>query len=471
MKHYIDPSLTFTPNELYNYVEDFKYSSEYKRLVNLEKYYKAKNTSIMNRAKSLNDDINNKLVSCYPRYITTMATGYFCGSNESIKYIFPKDNQEIDDNFRYNDEKAVTTNLAKNASIYGYSIEQYYVDKKGKFRFKEIDPKNVILLFEDNIDEDLLAVVKFREYDYKKDNGDDTTKLILEYYTKDSYYEYTFIDGNYKKDLDIEDVNVFSDVPFTYYENPDGLGDFESVISLIDAYDKALSDNSNLFEYYNDCYIVFKGCEVDEDIKLKEMKGLNIPEGADVFYLKKPEVTGDLMNYLETLRKDIHKYALVPDLTDKDFLNATSGTAMRLKLQGLEFLTGVKEANFRKGLTRRLEILGNYLSLSNKEFNFEEALIVFKRNTIESLNEIIDIATKLKGIISDESLLEFIPIVNGEDEMKKIKKQKEENMLEFNMNRNVNDFFNENDDEKNNNENIKENKFTETKNDIKNMKK
>ena len=41
MKHYIDPSLTFTPNELYNYVEEFKYSSEYKRLVNLEKYYKA----------------------------------------------------------------------------------------------------------------------------------------------------------------------------------------------------------------------------------------------------------------------------------------------------------------------------------------------------------------------------------------------------------------------------------------------
>ena len=35
------------------------------------------------------------------------------------------------------------------------------------------------------------------------------------------------------------------------------MGDFESVIALIDAYDKALSDNSNLFEYYNDCYIVY----------------------------------------------------------------------------------------------------------------------------------------------------------------------------------------------------------------------
>ena len=356
-KYFVDPSLQFTPYRLYEYVEDFKASSEYKRLVNLEKYYLANNTTIMNRKKSLNDDINNKLVSGYPRYVTTMAVGYFVGGSDSVDYIFPKKAEEIENNFRYNDEKAVTTNLAKNASIYGYAVEQYFIDKNGEFRFKEIDPKNVILLFEDNIDEDLLAVVKFREYYYKKADGNDAIKLILEYYTKELYQEYTYLDGVLQPSATIEEPNMFNDVPFTYYENPDRLGDFESILSLIDAYDKALSDNSNLFEYYNDCYIVFKGCEFDdEDVKLKDMKGLNIPEGADVFYLQKPQVTGDLMNYLDTLKKDIHKFSLVPDLTDKDYLSAQSGTAMRLKLQGLEFLTGVKEANFRKGLTRRLEI-------------------------------------------------------------------------------------------------------------------
>lgn len=439
-KYFVDPSIEFTPFQLYNYVNDFKNGSEYKRLVNLEKYYKANNTTIMSRKKSLNDDINNKLVSGYPRYVTTMTTGYFVGGAESVKYIFPKKNELIESNFRYNDERAVTTNLAKNASIYGYAIEQYFIDEDGVFRFKEIDPKNVILLFEDNIDENLLAVIKFRDYTYSKVNGDTEIKTIIEFYNKESYIEHVFIDGSYKPQYTIEEANVFMDVPFTYYENPDRLGDFESILTLIDAYDKALSDNSNLFEYYNDCYIVFKGCEFIEDnsVKLKDMKGLNLPEGADVFYLQKPQVSGDLTNYLETLRKDIHKYSMVPDLTDKDYLSAQSGVAMRLKLQGLEFLTGVKESNFRKGLTRRLEVLGDYLSLSNNGFEFDKALIVFKRNTVESLSEIIDNAIRLKDIISTESVLDMIPTVDSREELKRLEKQKEQNMQRFNMQSEIN---------------------------------
>ena len=426
-KYFVDPSIEFTPHQLYDYVNDFKNGSEYKRLVNLERYYAANNTSIMNRRKSLNDDINNKLVSGYPRYVTTMTTGYFVGGAESVKYIFPSKNELIENSFRYNDERAITTNLAKMASIYGYAIEQYFIDSDGNFRFKDIDPKNVILLFENNIDENLLAVIKFRDYTYSKANGDTEIKTVIEFYNKERYCEHVFIDGSYKQQYTIEEDNVFSDVPFTYYENPDRLGDFESIISLVDAYDKALSDNSNLFEYYNDCYIVFKGCELDtEDIKLKDMKGLNIPEGADVFYLQKPQVSGDIMNYLETLRKDIHKFSMVPDLTDKDFLNAASGTAMRLKLQGLEFLTGVKESNFRKGLTRRLEILGDYLSLSNNGFEFDKALIVFKRNTVESLSEILDSAIRLKDIISEESVLDMIPTVDTAEELKRLEKQREQ---------------------------------------------
>ena len=434
-KYFVDPSIEFTPHQLYNYVNDFKNGSEYKRLVNLEKYYKANNTTIMSRKKSLNDDINNKLVSGYPRYVTTMTTGYFVGGAESVNYIFPKKNELIESNFRYNDERAVTTNLAKNASIYGYAIEQYFIDEDGTFRFKEIDPKNVILLFEDNIDENLLAVIKFRDYTYSKANGDTEIKTIIEFYNKESYIEHVFIDGSYKPQYSIEEANVFMDVPFTYYENPDRLGDFESVLTLIDAYDKALSDNSNLFEYYNDCYIVFKGCEFIEDnsVKLKDMKGLNLPEGADVFYLQKPQVSGDLTNYLETLRKDIHKYSMVPDLTDKDYLSAQSGVAMRLKLQGLEFLTGVKESNFRKGLTRRLEILGDYLSLSNNDFDFDKALIVFKRNTVESLSEIIDNAIRLKDIISTESVIDMLPTVDTREELKRLDKEKEQNIQQFNI--------------------------------------
>jgi hypothetical protein len=61
-KYFVDPSIEFTPNQLHEYVNDFKNGDEYRRLVNLEKYYKANNTTIMNRRKSLNDDINNNMI-------------------------------------------------------------------------------------------------------------------------------------------------------------------------------------------------------------------------------------------------------------------------------------------------------------------------------------------------------------------------------------------------------------------------
>ena len=37
-KYFVDPSIEFTPYQIYQYVEDFKNGSEHKRLVNLEKY-------------------------------------------------------------------------------------------------------------------------------------------------------------------------------------------------------------------------------------------------------------------------------------------------------------------------------------------------------------------------------------------------------------------------------------------------
>lgn len=132
-----------------------------------------------------------------------------------------------------------------------------------------------------------------------------------------------------------------------------------------------------------------------------------------------------LENYKNRLDKDIHKFAMVPNMTDENFAGNASGVAMAYKLQGLEFLTGVKEQKFRKGLLRRVELITNILSIKmNKELLFTDIGFTFTRNNPKNLVEIVKMATDLTGVISEESQLDMLPMINTEQELKRKEAEK-----------------------------------------------
>lgn len=442
--------------QLREYVDQWKCSEEYSRLEKMEAYYRTKNTTIMNRVLE-NSDINNKVATGYAKYITTVINGYMFGSKDCISYVFNNDNEEFERILKYNDSVSVDKNIGQLASIYGYGIEQYYIDDNEEFRFKDIDPKNIIIFFDDTIEENITEAIKYREYEFIDEKGLTRYKLIIEYYTMDNIYEYTFIDNSIIAEESIDYPNIFGDIPFTIYENPDLMGDFENVITLIDSIDKAMADNSNTFEYYNDAYIIFKNCDLplgaegeeDPGIMLKTSKGFQIPNAdGEIYFLEKPKISADSIQYSKELEDKLFKFSMVPDLTSPEYLQAQSGTAMRLKLTGLEFIACNKEALFRKGLFRRLEIMSNVKNISTEsKIDFTDIEIIFKRNTVESLSEIVDTAMKLKSIVSTETLLDMIPYCDKDEELERLKKEKESNMMMFNMQNNVNSFFNENDNE------------------------
>ena len=202
---------------------------------------------------------------------------------------------------------------------------------------------------------------------------------------------------------------------------------------------------------------------------LKTSKGFQIPNAdGEIYFLEKPKISADSIQYSKELEDKLFKFSMVPDLTSPEYLQAQSGTAQLLKLQGLEFISTNKEALFRKGLFRRLEIMSNVKNISREsKIDYTDIEIIFKRNTISSMDEIVDTVNKLKGIVSTETLLDLIPYVDKDEEMKRLDDEKQKNMLEFNMNNQVNDFFSEED---NQTENTKEFKSTEAKNNIKNIK-
>lgn len=400
-------------------------SSVLPRLQNLENYYNA-NNAIKNRVMSDPSKPNNKIANAYASYITDTLVGYFIG--EPVTYT-SNDNvliQDLNMILEYNDEADENAELAKNASIYGVAYEMLYLSEEDKMiRFKSLNPKEVIPIFDKTVEQNLLAVMRYYEdYDYVEDN----TYTIVEVIDSKMVRRYKLDTG---LSLLEEYPHYFSMVPVAIFKNnEDETGDFEQVISLIDAYDKMESDSLNDFEYFVDAYLALYGFTADaEDIaQMKENRVLLMDEGTSAEWLIKQTSDAYVENMKNRLDKDIHKFAKCPNMSDEEFASNASGIAIKFKLLGTENLVSIKERKFKRGLQQRLELMSMINSVLREGFDWRAIDIVFTRNIPSNDTDIANMVNTLKDIVSEETLLAQIPFVEDvQTELEKLKKEREEN--------------------------------------------
>lgn len=400
-------------------------SSVLPRLQNLEKYYNA-NNAIKNRVMSDPSKPNNKIANAYASYITDTLVGYFIG--EPITYT-SNDNvllQDLNMILEYNDEADENAELAKNASIYGVAYEMLYLSEDDKMiRFKALNPKEVIPIFDKTVEQNLLAVLRYYEdYDYLEDN----TYTIVEVIDNKMVRRYKLDTG---LSLLEEYPHYFSMVPVAIFKNnEEESGDFEQVISLIDAYDKMESDSLNDFEYFVDAYLALYGFTADaEDVaQMKENRVLLMDEGTSAEWLVKQTSDAYVENMKNRLDKDIHKFAKCPNMSDQEFASNASGIAIKFKLLGTENLVSIKERKFKRGLQQRLELMSMINSVLGEGFDWRAIDIIFTRNIPSNDTDIANMVNTLKDIVSEETLLAQIPFVDDvQTELEKVKKEREEN--------------------------------------------
>ena len=431
MKVRLSKNTGLTPDVIKSLIDSHK--KEITRLDLLDSYYRS-NAPIMKRRKNDPTKANNKLVTNYARYITTMSTGYFVGIPIQTRC---KDENLLDRLtaiFKYNDEPDLNTTLATNNSKYGYSYELHYMDEQGRNRMAAVDPREIIYITDNTLNDEPTAAIRYFEI---KDAVDDNKKIYsIEVYTKDSILYYS-MDGDSVALID-EQQHPFKDIPIIRYtNNADETGDYEPVLTLIDAYDKIQSDTANDFEELTDSFLSVSGVtlEPEQALKLKEMKVFNFPDAnGKVEFVTKSVNDSALENFKTRLDKDIHKNSYTPNMSDENFVGNSSGVSMAYKLQGLEFLTGVKEQKFKKGLLRRVELLSNVLSIrANQQMDFTSVEFIFTRNNPKNLVEIVEMATDLTGIISNETQLDLLPMVDKDQELKRLEQEKKQQSEELNL--------------------------------------
>ena len=438
MKYYFPQDKILTTDIINKFIK--RDSAENARKIKLQEYYMGKH-AILQRQYEDASKPNNKVVNPYANYITTLITGYFIG--EPVQYTSPDENaldhyKEILD---YNDEASVNKDIAKWQSICGEGYDITYIDKDGNIRFKALPAIGMIPVYNDDLEEKLLYIIRYwSTYDIEHD-------MNIEYVEVYSSVEII----KYKKDvagtLQVIDqkYHVFGQVPVTpYFNNDECQGDFELVISEIDAYDSFESDSVNEADYFADSYLVLSGMEgtTSEDVAgMKENRVLVFPEGGQGSWLTKSVNDTWIENEKKRLDQDIHKFSFCPPMTDENFASNASGVAMKYKLMGLENKVGVKENEFEKGLRRRIELIYGVMRKVSGEADYLDINIVFTRNLPQDLSAAVDTVIKLDGIVSDETRLALLPMdIDAEAELEKVEEQKLSNFSLFGAN------FNEVDD-------------------------
>lgn len=382
-------------------------------------YYKGK-TAITKRTLADPAKPNNKIVNPYATYISDTFTGYFLG--EPITYSCAENDElleRITNLFNYNDEAAVNAELAKDASIFGVAYELLYTDENADIRFRKIDPIKAISIYDNTLEEDLLYFIRY--YD-DVDIMTDRKTTYIEVYGRDSVSYY--VDDNGIK-LTEERPHAFKAVPINVYQNnQEELGDFENVISLIDAYDAISSDSINEFNYFSDCYLVLygmSGTEAEDIAAMKEQRVLLLETDAKAEWLTKNINDTYVENLKNRLDEQIHKFSRCPAMTDSDFAANASGVAMKYKLMGIETATSKKERAFKKALQRRIELICNIYGVMGADYNYMEIQPIFTRNIPANLVEVADVITKVGHLLSNETQISLLPIdVNPEQEKARI---------------------------------------------------
>lgn len=423
---FLTDSLTF--EKIITFIQKFvQYESP--RLGKYFNYYEG-NQAILR--KMVNDPTKpcNRIVTNYCYTIVGNYQGYLTG--QDITYTSPNDISAIVDILSYNDVRTEDSELLKQALIYGRSFEINYIDEDGKQRFKVLDTRQCIPVYDNTLNQNLLCVIRF----YPIDQFDVSNGYNVDIYYTDRIEHYTMNTGFTTLRFIGEEQHFYHQVPVTVFSlNPEEKSIFDKIMGLQDAYNTLLSSEVDDFEAFCDAYLVLKNvtATADEVAEMKEKRVIVLPYAAqgvdpDASFLNKNISDTQIENMLTNIDEQIHKISNSPDFTDEAF-GTSSGVAMKYKLLGFENTAGAIAANMTKALQKRLELICEILNLTSGEQMWRDVEITFTRNLPVDLAETANLVNTLKGTVSDRTLLSLLPFVSDIDkELEMVEESKLRNM-------------------------------------------
>lgn len=364
---------------------------------------------------------DNRLVGNLAHYIVDTYNGFYIGIPPKITLDNTQDNTLLQE---WNDTNSVQDKLSeisKQAAIYGRALAFLYQDEDSKTCIAYSSPINSFIVYDDTVAHKAIAFVM---YWHDEDNN-----LTGKVYLKDGIYALDMVrfEGT-------TGFNPFNEVPAVeFFMNTERQGIFENVETLIDALDKVLSQKANQNEYFDNAYLVLKGLKLDEDDDGNPKLDLN---GNQIIYapdadsaqgvaefLTKPDGDAIQEHLIDRLISMIYQISMVANLNDEAFSGNSSGVALQYKLLPMRNLAANQDRKFTQSLRSLYKIafsVGTILPESKAD-EWQKLNFAFSRNLPENITDEADAASKLKGLVSDQTMLSTLSFVDDpKAEMKRI---------------------------------------------------
>ncbi len=386
------------------------------RYVQLRKAYEG-DYAILYKDKKAEFKPDKRLVANYAKEIVDSMTGYFLGNPVRITGDDDAAVERLELWGAYNDSDDLDAELSKTCDIYGSALEFMWRDAQAMPRSSCETPMNGFIIFDDTVAHTVLYAVRFFLDANRYDDEIDTFRGTL--YTPKWEIPFEWATG--EANLGEAVLHGFPDVPVVeYINNEERTGLFEGVLSLIDAHNEAISEKANDVDYYADAYLEITGALIDNDTlkKLRDSRIINIAgqegQAIKIDFLSKPDADATQEHLIDRLEKLIFEMSMVADMSAENFGTA-SGIAIRYRLLAMSNIAIVKERKFRRSLSRRWRlVLGYAVGNSGVSSNgWQTIRATFTRNLPNNLLEETQIAGNLSGVVSKETQLSTLSVVDN----------------------------------------------------------
>ncbi len=384
-------------------------AGEAPRLQRLGAYYLGRH-DILKAARDP-DLPDNRLINNFCRSITDCTVGYFMGRGVS----YAADDRTLAMLHTVglaNHERFANNALARDLSVCGRAAELLWYKDVTDPRFTPIAADTVIPVYDDAVEPNLLCAIRY----YRRHEDRDIT---VEVYDPEAMTVFRYDGQTLKEEKRVP--HLFGEVPVIFYENNrDRLGDFEPVLSLIDAYNRLQSACVNDFELFADSYLAISGMggtDAEDLARIRRDRVILLDEGGDAKWLTKTVNDAYIENLKARIAKDIYRFSGTVDMAEETLSgNTLSGVAIRWRMLNFENRVAVTEQYFRRGLMKRWRLIARLLNLSGGQYDADSIRMVFTRNLPGMPEEAAEMAQKLSGILSRRSVIEHLPMIDDADE-------------------------------------------------------
>lgn len=390
------------------------------------------------RRHMADDTANIRVVANHAEYICDVATGYVHGA--AVSYGGAGSDQ-LNDLFTVNEEDSHNADLGMDISVFGRGYELLYMNDEEHpwVELATLSPRTANVVKDTTVRQDTIFGFSYLE---KKDINNVTVGYDVSVY--DDQYIYLYETKNLYSEqgyhLMETQEHYFGDCPLIEYaNNKKQRGDFEGVITLIDAYNLLQSDRMNDKEAVADALLAIENASLGdgEDERsetaefIKKERILELPDGGKAYWLVKSLNEAQVEILKKALKDDIHEFSKVPCLTDENFVGNSSGVAMKYKLFGLEQLGKTKERYFKRGLRKRLKMICHIFYLMGTYIDSREINIGMKRSLPVDDETLARIAKETEGFISWETRLQrYDPELDPELEKQKLEEERRQKAKE-----------------------------------------